>query len=160
MKFAQVGYGRFGQNVWKKKEGYTYIVNDNVRKGDTINPSVVHHISGNIFATTGKILSTTTNLNKVDPNLNPNDLAKAVKGSDLGITATRGKGGKFTADKSYVAPNGDYVASQYELASRGANIAERQKERARQGLPTDRAETTKTEKAYETFEEYSKKYLP
>lgn len=160
MKFAQIGYGSNGQGTKKDGGGYTYIVNDNVRKGDTINPSVVHYLSKNIFATTGKILGTTNNLQKIDPNLNQNDLAKAIKGSDVGITTTRGKGGKFTADKSYHTPNGDYVASQYELSSRGANIMERQKEQARKGLKTEMSQTPKTKEAYETFEEYSKKYLP
>lgn len=160
MKFAQVGYGSNGQGTKKDGGGYTYIVNDNVRKGDTINPSVVHYWSKNIFATTGKILGTTNNLQKIDPNLKQNDLAKAIKGSDVGITTTRGKGGKFTTDKSYHTPDGDYVASQYELSSRGANIMERQKEQAKKGLKIETSQTPKTEKAIDTFEEYSKKYIP
>lgn len=160
MKFAQIGYGRDGDGIKKGGGGYTYIVNDNVRTGDIINPSVVHYLSKNIFATTGKILETTKDLKKVNPNINQNDLAKAIKGSDVGITTTRGKGGKFTTDKSYKTPDGDYVASQYELSSRGANIMERQKEQARKGLKTEISQTPKTKEAYETFEEYSKKYLP
>ena len=76
------------------------------------------------------------------------------------VTTARGKGGKFTTDKSYHTPDGDYIASQYELSSRGANIMERQKEQARKGLKIETSQTPKTEKAIETFEEYSKKYIP
>ena len=61
-KFAQVGYGSQGQGAGKSGTGYTYIVNDNVRAGDTIQPVVTHATSGKVFVTTGKTLSTTKNL--------------------------------------------------------------------------------------------------
>lgn len=62
-KFAQVGYGSQGQGAGKSGTGYTYIVNDNVRTGDTIQPIVRHAgQKETIFVTTGKTLSTTKNL--------------------------------------------------------------------------------------------------
>ena len=35
-KFALVGYGSDGRGVGRTEQGYTYVVNDNVRTGDTI----------------------------------------------------------------------------------------------------------------------------
>lgn len=50
MKYAIVGYGSAGAT-----KGYTYAVNDNVRTGDRIQPTVEHHSSHKKFVTTGVI---------------------------------------------------------------------------------------------------------
>ena len=62
MKFAQVGYGSDGRAAGEDGKGFTYVVNDNVRTGDTISPVVRHYKSGTLFATTGKIVSTAKTL--------------------------------------------------------------------------------------------------
>ena len=56
-KFARVGYGSQGQGVGKNPDGYTYLVNDNVRVGDRIQV-VATSSRGNKFGTTAVPLST------------------------------------------------------------------------------------------------------
>lgn len=60
MKFAKVGYGSAGQGLGKttneEPAGYTYLVNDNVRTGDRIQPIATNWKSGKQFVTTGKVL--------------------------------------------------------------------------------------------------------
>lgn len=55
-KFAQVGYGHDGRGGMEQG-GYTYVVNDNVRTGDMLVPLVKHAGNGNVFVTTGKVLT-------------------------------------------------------------------------------------------------------
>lgn len=57
MKFAQVGYGHDGRGAGKDKAGYTYIVNDNVRSNDKLQPVVRHYGNGAVFVTEGKVLA-------------------------------------------------------------------------------------------------------
>lgn len=56
-KFARVGYGSHGQGVGKNPDGYTYLVNDNVRVGDKIQV-VATSTLGKKFGTTAVPLST------------------------------------------------------------------------------------------------------
>ena len=56
-KIAQCGYGSRGQGVGNKPEGYTYIVNDNVNKGDVIQVISTSRL-GRKFPTTAVPLST------------------------------------------------------------------------------------------------------
>ena len=60
MKFAKVGYGHDGRGIGltgnEQPSGYTYLVNDNVRTGDVIQPIATNWKSGRQFVTTGKIL--------------------------------------------------------------------------------------------------------
>ena len=53
-KFALVGYGSDGRGVGTTQQGYTYVVNDNVRTGDTIQPIATSR-KGRKFATTGVV---------------------------------------------------------------------------------------------------------
>ena len=48
MKFANVTYGTHGDSA-----EYTYLVNDNVKAGEVLQPSVIHYQSKKVFATTG-----------------------------------------------------------------------------------------------------------
>ena len=160
MKFAQVGYGSEGQGAGKEGEGYTYIVSDNVRTGDKINPVVKHAKNGAIFVTTGQVLSRRA-YNKGElidtekgETLTTDDLTKAYTGKELGIGRTRGIGGKFEKDKSYHDENGEYVAGKHEVLTRGAGL-ERFMEQAQEkgGSPT-MSQGKATQKAYETYAEY------
>ena len=56
-KIAQVGYGSKGQGVGKHPNGYTYVVNDNVRTGDAIQV-ISTSSAGRKFATTAVPLHT------------------------------------------------------------------------------------------------------
>ena len=58
MKFAQVGYGHDGRGSGKDRAGYTYLVNDNVRAQDKLQPVVRHYGNGALFVTQGKVLAT------------------------------------------------------------------------------------------------------
>lgn len=53
-KFAQVTYGSHGDT-----QSYTYVVNDNIRKGAVVYPNVTHHVSGKEFTTMGIVQDTT-----------------------------------------------------------------------------------------------------
>ena len=53
-KFALVGYGSDGRGVGRTQQGYTYVVNDNVRTGDTIQPIATSR-KGRKFVTTGVV---------------------------------------------------------------------------------------------------------
>ena len=55
MKIAKVGYGRDGRGVGKTDGGYAYLVNNNVRTGDVIQPMATNWKSGRKFVTTGKV---------------------------------------------------------------------------------------------------------
>lgn len=167
MKFAQVGYGSEGQGKGENGTGYTYLVNDNVRTGDTINPSVIHWRSGNIFGTTGKILpqGLTKTTSKKGQELQADlkskniDVADALTGKELGIQKTRGAGGRFTADRSTHDENGNYVASKFELGTRGGNIEARKQQQLSLGLKGEVSTATKTQEAVETFDSYSKPFM-
>lgn len=54
MKIAKVGYGRDGRGVGKTNGGYVYLVNNNVRTGDVIQP-IATSSRGRKFVTTGKV---------------------------------------------------------------------------------------------------------
>ena len=56
-KIAQVGYGSKGQGVGKHPNGYTYVVNDNVRTYDVIQV-ISTSPAGRKFATTAVPLHT------------------------------------------------------------------------------------------------------
>lgn len=165
MKFAQVGYGSQGQGKGKTENGYTYIVNDNVKVGTVLQPSVIHYKNGKIFATTGIVVGTENSLStqkgqKVRRELFDNgktvsDLAEALTGKELGVSQGRTAKGTFTTTKgTRDALSGEYKTTAYERASRGGNILLRKQD---SGLEI--ADTEKAQGAVETFESYSKKFM-
>lgn len=171
-KLAQVTYGLDGQG-----EPYTYVVNDNVRAGQVINPIVKHYKSGNTFATTGIIQASVQRDSVRGQSLEEGvkqvtdgqELAESKTASGLGITReTRGSGGRFSGSQSstggagkitkdsetgrYSAENPEeYVGNSYIQAQRGANL---------QNAKTPIAETPIQQDAQETFAQYSKKFMP
>lgn len=56
-KFARVGYGRDGRGMGKleDKGGYLYVVNDNVRTHDVIQPIAHNYKSQKAYVTTGMV---------------------------------------------------------------------------------------------------------
>lgn len=171
-KLAQVTYGLDGQG-----KPYTYVVNDNIRAGQVINPIVKHYQSGNTFATTGIIQASVQRDSLRGQSLEEGvkqvtdgqPLTESKTASGLGITReTRGAGGRFTGSQGatggagkvikdtetgrYSAENPEeYVGNSYIQAQRGANL---------QYAKTQVAETPIQKDAQETFAQYSKKFMP
>lgn len=136
-KFAQVGYGSQGQGLGKTTDGYTYVVNDNVRTGDRIQV-VSTSRKGNKFATTAvplhtyKETSKKGQLAKLEAEKVGKDVTQSYTGAEMGLKT---KGTSQT---------------QYEQTTRGANLA-----MYKQQYP----DTTFTKNAQETFDSYSKQYM-
>lgn len=170
-KLAQVTYGLGG-----KGEAYTYVVNDNVRAGQVINPIVKHYKSGNTFATTGIIQEAVERNSTTGQSLEDgvkdktgNDLAKSETASALGISSRiRGEKGRFAGSYSQTGGTGkitqdgttgrysaqhpeNFHRNPYQEAQMGANL---------QYATTPIAETETQQKAQETFWSMSKKFMP
>lgn len=152
-KFALVGYGRNGEGVGKTVDGYTYVVNDNVRTGDIIQP-VATSRANRKFVTTGKV-----NHSFKENTVKGQEAKRAVEekgkdvtqvytGKELGVNAPKG------APK---APEGEkQPLSQYNLQTRAGNLAMELKKNPQTKL-TENAENTL--KKYGTFDEYSKPFM-
>ena len=163
MKFAQVGYGSDGRSTGDDGKGFTYVVNDNVRTGDTISPVVRHYKSGTLFATTGKIVSTaktleTKNGQEISEHLDEKEITKdqltqAYTGKELGIPREMNIGGRSRHDE-----NGDYMASQREKLARAESILKVQETNAIRGGSTEISGGEKTREAFKTYEDYIKAY--
>lgn len=152
-KFAKVTYGTKGDTA-----EYTYVVNDNVRTGDWIQPSVKHYISGKIFGTTGIIQSTQKQLdNATKTAIGDKDIATAYTQKELGINPERtekgtfgtqgalGKAIKNEATGMYQAqPGKEFVATSNITKARLGNVAMRE---AQKGGEAD------------TFDTYSKQFM-
>lgn len=175
MKFAQVGYGSQGQGAGKDGEGYTYLVSDNVRTGDTLNPAFRHWKNGKIVGTTGKVLSSTKTTTKKADDIkeqiqakNEEYIRKTVSGqpetySDGTQKQTRieqvftgkqlGLPMGYHGKKSTHDENGNYITSERERAARGGNVLLMAKDDG--NISTGE----KTRQAVETFDTYSRKFL-
>ena len=172
-KFAFVRYGSDGEGP-KSKGGalksYTYVVNDNVRKGDRISPVVKHAKSGTIYATTGKVMATAANENtqngkqmmeqvkeKEEETKQPITLTNVYSGKELGLASQQGEGGKFVSEGggSFSTRNNGYVLGQREKATRGGNVSEYIMQHGGTGKLSSAAKSS-----IETFESYSKAFLP
>lgn len=166
MKFAQVGYGSEGKGTGKQGEGYTYLVNDNVRVGNKLTPIVKHAVSEKIFVTTGLVISKVTNnmpnvVGKDGEALKKEDFTNAYRQSELGVKRTQGENGKFVKDRSTHDANGEYVPSKAELQARGKSIAVYNKEMQDKGITPTFSQgkaTTKAIDSIETFDSYSAKF--
>lgn len=147
-KYALVGYGSRGQGVGKTTQGYMYIVNDNVRTGDKIQP-VATSSRGRKFVTTGVVnhsyKQTTAKgqeaKQRYDQNHDPNktqELTQAYTGKELGVSGSR-------------VPKQAGELSQYTQQTRAGNLAmQKQKD----------PNIVFTEKSQQTFDEYSKEFMP
>lgn len=151
VKFAKVGYGSDGRGLGKTTDGYTYVVNDNVRAQDIIYPSAYNIPAKRIIGTTGRVLSTAKETSVkgqkirqeldsggADGNKAPISPAYAMTTKEAGAKPERGKTGRFDAGQ-----NGT-VTAQGEQA-RKANVAAR----AAHG----------TVREGESFESYSARFM-
>lgn len=166
-KFAQVGYGSQGQGLGKTTDGYTYVVNDNVRTGDRIQV-VSTSRNGNKFATTAVPLHTYKETSKKGQLARLEVVAKGdkdvVKALDKRINQGKMTIGQIETEEqrrgrqvtqSYTgAEVGLNVKGmsqqQYEQATRGANLAKYKQEHPK---------ATFSDHAQETFDSYSKQYM-
>lgn len=146
-KFAKCGYGSQGQGLGKTTDGYTYIVNDNVRTGDRIQV-VSTSSNGKKFATTAVPLHTYKETSVKGQQAKQEVMEKTGKdptqsysGKELGV-----QGSKATKP----LPDGKRTTSQYVQETRGGNLA-----MYKQQNPN--AEFTK--KSQETFDSYSKQFM-
>lgn len=146
-KFAQCGYGSQGQGLGKTTDGYTYVVNDNVRTGDKIQV-IATSKKGNKFATTAVPLHTYKETSA------KGQMAKQQAQEKTGKEPTQSYSGKELGVQGSRAtqPLGDgkRTISEYAQETRAGNIA-----MYKQKDPN--AEWTK--KAQETFDSYSKQFM-
>lgn len=146
-KFAQCGYGSQGQGLGKTTDGYTYVVNDNVRTGDKIQV-IATSKKGNKFATTAVPLHTYKETSA------KGQMAKQEAMSKTGKDPTQSYSGKELGVQGSKAtqPLGDgkRTISEYAQATRAGNIA-----MYKQQDPN--AKWTKN--SQETFDSYSKQFM-
>lgn len=148
-KFAKCGYGSQGQGLGKTTDGYTYVVNDNVRTGDKIQVISTSR-KGNKYATTAVPLHT------FQENSKKGQMAKQEVQQKTGGEPTRsytGKevgatGSKYVPKQSSIG--GEKPQSQYTLQTRAGNIAQYMQEHPDAKL---------TQNAQETFDSYSKQFM-
>lgn len=146
-KFAQCGYGSQGQGLGKTTDGYTYVVNDNVRTGDKIQV-IATSKKGNKFATTAVPLHTYKETSA------KGQIAKQQVQEKTGKEPTQSYSGKelgFQGSRA-TQPLGDgkRTISEYAQETRAGNIA-----MYKQKDPNAKW----TEKAQETFDSYSKQFM-
>lgn len=141
-KFALVGYGSDGRGVGKTQQGYTYVVNDNVRTGDTIQPIATSR-KGRKFATTGVInhayKETSVKGQEAKELAQENgasDVTRVYSGKELGAQGSR-------ASKAG-------LQSEYAQQTRAGNIAMQLKKDP---------QTQLTPLAQQTYDEYSKQFM-
>lgn len=146
-KFAQCGYGSQGQGLGTTTDGYTYVVNDNVRTGDKIQVIATSR-KGNKFATTAVPLHTYKETSA------KGQMAKQQAQEKTGKDPTQSYSGKELGVQGSKAtqPLGDgkRTISEYAQATRAGNIA-----MYKQQNPNAKF----TPKAQETFDTYSKQFM-
>lgn len=141
-KFALVGYGSDGRGVGRTQQGYTYVVNDNVRTGDTIQPIATSR-KGRKFATTGVVNHAYKETSVKGQEAK--ELAQENGASDV----TRVYSGKeLGAQGSRVSKAG--LQSEYAQQTRAGNIAMQLKKDP---------QTQLTPLAQQTYDEYSKQFM-
>lgn len=141
-KFALVGYGSDGRGVGTTQQGYTYVVNDNVRTGDTIQPIATSR-KGRKFATTGVVnhaYKETSVKGQVAKELaqenGVSDVTRVYSGKELGAQGSR-------------VPKAG-LQSEYAQQTRAGNIAMQLKKDP---------QTQLTPLAQQTYDEYSKQFM-
>ena len=141
-KFALVGYGSDGRGVGRTQQGYTYVVNDNVRTGDTIQPIATSR-KGRKFATTGVVnhayKETSAKGQGAKQQAQENgasDVTRVYSGKELGAQGSR-------------VPKAG-LQSEYAQQTRAGNIAMQLKKDP---------QTQLTPLAQQTYDEYSKQFM-
>lgn len=150
-----VGYGSKGNGIGHTKDGYAYVVNDNVKTGQTLQPVATNWRSGRQFVTTGKVrhaYKETSAMGKAVKSRAESkmeyvdELTEAYTGKELGA-----KGSKVIPKApDGVKPPKHQKPSEYREATRAGNLA-----MFMQKNPT----ATPTQNALETFESYSSKFM-
>lgn len=148
-KLAKCGYGSRGEGLGSTKDGYTYVVNDNVRTGDKIQVISTSR-KGKKFPTTAVPLHTFQENSKkgqeakqeVQQKTGDNP-TQSYTGKELGVTGTRGVPKTPTI-------SGQKPQSQYTMETRAGNIAQYMQTHPNAQL---------TKHAQETFESYSKNFM-
>ena len=160
-KIAKVGYGSRGQGVGQT-DGYTYVVNDNVRTGDIIQVVATQHISQKKFATTGKVNQSFKDGSvKAEEAIQEAESAgagvtRAYTAKELGIGGYRGRSQEEVYQKWLYERRGTKSAadrqpqSQRTMEVRGGNLAR---------YVQEHPDTKLTQNAQETFDTYSKKFM-
>ena len=141
-KFALVGYGSDGRGVGTTQQGYTYVVNDNVRTGDTIQPIATSR-KGRKFATTG-VVNHAYKETQVKGQ-GAKELAQENGVSDV----TRVYSGKELGAQGSRVPKAR-LQSEYTQQTRAGNIAMQLKKDP---------QTQLTPLAQQTYDEYSKQFM-
>lgn len=153
-KFVKVGYGHDGRGLGGTTDGYTYVVNDNVNKGNIIQPIATQWKSGTKFVTTGQVLHAyrenspmgkkakqeVENRNEAEQLLPPEIQSQRSKEIQSVITG----GGDLKI-------GGMRNTAEYRTAVRGANVASKMQQDPNAKF---------SEKSLETFEEYSRQFMP
>ena len=141
-KFALVGYGSDGRGVGTTQQGYTYVVNDNVRTGDTIQPIATSR-KGRKFATTGVVNHAYKETSvkgqgakELAQKNGANDVTRVYSGKELGAQGSR-------------VPKAG-LKSEYTQQTRAGNIAMQLKKDP---------QTQLTPLAQQTYDEYSKQFM-
>ena len=141
-KFALVGYGSDGRGVGRTQQGYTYVVNDNVRTKDIIQPIATSR-KGRKFVTTGVVnhayKETTAKGQQAKQSAQNNgaeDLTRVYSGKELGAKGSKALNGQERSD--------------YTNAIRAGNVAMQLKKDP---------QTQLTPLAQQTYDEYSKQFM-
>lgn len=118
-KFATVGYGSQGQGMGKSGEGYTYVVNDNVRVGQRLQVVSTARDRKTKFVTTA-VPKSTANENSIigkqkktelqGKGVDTDNLTKAYSGGELGA--------KGEISKKDVVIGGNKPQSEYTISAR------------------------------------------
>ena len=141
-KFALVGYGSDGRGVGRTQQGYTYVVNDNVRTGDTIQPIATSR-KGRKFTTTG-----VTNHAYKETSVKGQG-AKTLAQENGASDVTRVYSGKELGAQGSRVPKAG-LKSEYTQQTRAGNIAMQLKKDP---------QTQLTPLAQQTYDEYSKQFM-
>lgn len=148
-KLAKCGYGSRGEGLGTTTDGYTYVVNDNVRTGDKIQVISTSR-KGNKFPTTAVPLHTFQENSKKGQEAKQEaqqrtgeEPTKSYSGKELGVTGARAIPKTPTIGR-------EKPQSQYTMETRAGNIAQYMQQHPNAKL---------TENAQETFDSYSKKFI-
>jgi len=153
-KLASVSYGLDGQG-----KTYTYVVNDNVRVGQVLNPSVKHYISGKIFGTTAIVQQTQKDTPEKraeikDENGKTVNVEQALTAKEAGASSTaRGEDGRYAGRQSATGGAGKVSKGEdgrYAAAAPSAFTTNKYIEQQRKANVASREDG-----GYQTFDEYS-----
>lgn len=166
-KFALIGYGSDGRGVGRTEQGYTYVVNDNVRTGDTIQP-IATSSKGRKFATTGVANHAYKETSAKGQNAKIDVLSKGDKEITKGIerNLAKGKISMQQVESEQQRRNREvteaFTGKQLGLTRKGQTIPEYQQQTRAGNIAMQLKKDPNTEltaKARQTFNEYSKQFM-